>query len=213
MRASYLAGHYQTEMQRQMLEQRFNALTQYANDIILLVSAEGRIVEVNDRAVETFGFSREELLSLEISDLRPAREKELSIEQRQRLQREGALLFEAQFLKRDGTEFPAEVSSRLIELNNEIYFQGILRDITERKKAEAQIQFLAHHDALTGLPNRTLLQDRLGQSLARAHRYKNRVAILFLDFDRFKNNQRFTRPFHWRQLTAGSRRTAQDLYS
>lgn len=187
MRASYLAGHYQTEMQRQMLEQRFNALTQYANDIVLLVNSEGRIVEANDRAVEAFGFSREGLLSLDISDLRPAREKELSIEQRKKLRQEGSNLFEALFLRRDGTEFPVEVSARLIELDNELYFQGIIRDITERKKSEEQIQFLAYHDALTGLPNRALLHDRLSQSLARAHRHKDRVAVLFLDFDRFKN--------------------------
>ena len=63
----------------------------------------------------------------------------------------------------------------------------ISKPISERKKAEEQIQFLAHHDALTGLPNRALLQDRLSQSLARAHRHKDRVAVLFLDFDRFKN--------------------------
>jgi diguanylate cyclase (GGDEF)-like protein/PAS domain S-box-containing protein len=187
MRASYLVGHYRIELKRQMLEQRFNALTRYANDIILLVNPEGRLVEVNDRAVEAFGLSREGLLALEISDLRPAREKDLSVAQRQRLQQEGSLLFEASFLRRDGSEFPVEVSARLIELNGEHYLQGILRDITERKKAEAQIQFLAHHDALTGLPNRALLQDRLGQSLARAHRGKYRVAVLFLDFDRFKN--------------------------
>ena len=187
MRASYLAGHYQTELQRQMLEQRFDALTQYANDIILLVNAEGRVVEVNDRAVEAFGLSRESLLTLDISDLRPARDKEVSIEQRQRLVKEGSLLFEANFLRRDGSDFPVEVSARLIELGGEWFFQGILRDITERKKAEEKIQFLAHHDALTGLPNRALLNDRLGQSLARANRYGSRVAILFLDFDRFKN--------------------------
>jgi len=187
MRASYLAGHYQTEMQRQMLEQRFNALTQYANDIILLVNSEGRIVEANASAVDAFGFSREGLLGLEISDLRPVRERELSREQRKKLMKEGSNLFEALFLRRDGTEFPVEVSARLIELDNEFYFQWIIRDITERKKAEEQIQFLAHHDALTGLPNRALLHDRLGQSLARANRHKDRVAILFLDFDRFKN--------------------------
>lgn len=187
MQASYLAGHYQTEMQRQVLEQRFTALTQYANDIILLVNSEGRIVEANDSAVAAFGFSREGLFSLEIDSLRPEREREICAEQRERLQQEGSLLFEASFLRRDGTEFPVEVSARLIEMDDEFYFQGIMRDITERKKAEEEIQFLAHHDTLTGLPNRALLHDRLGQSLARAHRHKDRVAVLFLDFDRFKN--------------------------
>jgi diguanylate cyclase (GGDEF)-like protein/PAS domain S-box-containing protein len=61
------------------------------------------------------------------------------------------------------------------------------RDITDRKVAEERAQFLAYSDALTGLPNRRLLHDRLTQALASARRQKSRVALLFLDLDRFKN--------------------------
>jgi diguanylate cyclase (GGDEF)-like protein/PAS domain S-box-containing protein len=61
------------------------------------------------------------------------------------------------------------------------------RDITERKVAEERIQYLAYYDALTGLPNRTLLQDRLAKTLASARRQKDKVALLFLDLDGFKN--------------------------
>jgi diguanylate cyclase (GGDEF)-like protein len=60
------------------------------------------------------------------------------------------------------------------------------RDITQRKDAEKQVQYLAYYDALTGLPNRTLLQDRLATALAGARRRKDKVAILFFDLDRFK---------------------------
>jgi diguanylate cyclase (GGDEF)-like protein/PAS domain S-box-containing protein len=60
------------------------------------------------------------------------------------------------------------------------------RDITDRKKAEERIKSLAFYDALTGLPNRILLQDRLAQALGRANRHQDRVALLFLDLDRFK---------------------------
>ena len=60
------------------------------------------------------------------------------------------------------------------------------RDITDRKVAEKQVQYLAYYDALTGLPNRTLLQDRLTTALAVARRRKEKVALLFLDLDRFK---------------------------
>src|SRR5208282_5540501 len=65
--------------------------------------------------------------------------------------------------------------------------EGTLVDITERKVAEERVQYLAYYDALTGLPNRTLLQDRLSKALAIARRGKDKVALLFLDLDRFKN--------------------------
>jgi diguanylate cyclase (GGDEF)-like protein/PAS domain S-box-containing protein len=69
------------------------------------------------------------------------------------------------------------------------------RDITERKVAEERIQYLAYYDALTGLPNRTLLQDRLAKTLAGARRQKHKVALLFLDLDGFKNvNDSFGHP-------------------
>ncbi len=61
------------------------------------------------------------------------------------------------------------------------------RDITNRKVAEERVRFLAYYDALTGLPNRTLLQDRLTKALASARRNKDKVALLFLDLDRFKD--------------------------
>jgi diguanylate cyclase (GGDEF)-like protein len=61
------------------------------------------------------------------------------------------------------------------------------RDITDRKLAEKQVQFLAYYDALTQLPNRTLLHDRLGKALADARRHHHKVALLFLDLDRFKD--------------------------
>ncbi|HZQ21523.1 MAG TPA: EAL domain-containing protein [Terriglobales bacterium] len=64
--------------------------------------------------------------------------------------------------------------------------EGTIEDITDRKQAEERIQFLAYYDALTGLPNRTLLQDRLDKALASARRRGEKVALLFMDLDRFK---------------------------
>lgn len=70
--------------------------------------------------------------------------------------------------------------------NKVLLYEGTVEDITERKVAEQRVQFLAYYDALTELPNRTLLQDRLEKAFAVAQRRKERVAILFLDLDRFK---------------------------
>ncbi|MFZ5510375.1 MAG: sensor domain-containing protein [Pseudomonadota bacterium] len=62
----------------------------------------------------------------------------------------------------------------------------LLAEVAEREQAEHQVRHLANHDALTGLPNRRLLHDRLGQALALAHRHQDRLAVLFIDLDRFK---------------------------
>lgn len=71
--------------------------------------------------------------------------------------------------------------------NSTSFIEGGLVDITDRKAAQDQVQFLAYYDSLTGLPNRSLLKDRLAQALAAARRHKEKVAILFLDLDRFKD--------------------------
>ncbi|HET7731344.1 MAG TPA: EAL domain-containing protein [Usitatibacter sp.] len=63
---------------------------------------------------------------------------------------------------------------------------GVAMDITERKLAEQRIVHMAHHDALTGLPNRVLLRDRIQQAIAQAHRTASQIAVLFIDLDRFK---------------------------
>ena len=63
---------------------------------------------------------------------------------------------------------------------------GVAMNITERKMAEQRVAHMAHHDALTGLPNRVLLRDRIQQAIAQAHRAGTQVAVLFLDLDRFK---------------------------
>jgi diguanylate cyclase (GGDEF)-like protein len=67
-----------------------------------------------------------------------------------------------------------------------VLLEGTVEDITDRKVAEERVRFLAYYDALTGLPNRTLLQDRLATALAGARRRKDKIALLFLDLDRFK---------------------------
>ena len=64
---------------------------------------------------------------------------------------------------------------------------GVAMDLTDRKIAEQRIAHMAHHDALTGLPNRVLLRDRIQQAIARAHRNQTQLAVLFIDLDRFKN--------------------------
>lgn len=78
-------------------------------------------------------------------------------------------------------------SYQLIEYNNKPAIHAWLYDITERKHYEDEIQYLAHHDSLTGLPNRILFMDRLQQALSKAVRDKNMLSLMFLDLDGFKH--------------------------
>jgi diguanylate cyclase (GGDEF)-like protein/PAS domain S-box-containing protein len=86
-------------------------------------------------------------------------------------------------LRRDGVTFPQEISMTALDGGGIVV---VVRDISERTYAEEQIKHLAYHDALTGLPNRLLFKDRLTVALSHAQRNGSRLAVLFLDLDRFK---------------------------
>jgi diguanylate cyclase (GGDEF)-like protein/PAS domain S-box-containing protein len=95
---------------------------------------------------------------------------------------------EYRLIHRDGRVVWVRDEALLIrdDAGEPLYWQGIFMDITERKELEAQLVHQAFHDPLTGLPNRALFMDRLGQGLARTARHGRRIAILFLDLDNFK---------------------------
>ncbi len=90
--------------------------------------------------------------------------------------------------RRDGFPFPAwvQVSAVLGDVGETTHYIGVFEDISERKAQEERIRHMAQHDFLTGLPNRALLEDRLHQAMPLALRNGTRLAVLFLDLDRFK---------------------------
>src|SRR6202021_1144019 len=89
--------------------------------------------------------------------------------------------------RKNGDLFPAEVCLTSLMLSGQPRLLATVRDGSDRKAAEERVQYLAYYDALTGLPNRTFLGDRLTKALADARRKKYKIAILFLDIDRFKD--------------------------
>lgn len=96
---------------------------------------------------------------------------------------------EVEFVRLDGSHFHALNSAVATRDENGqvLYFDGVILDISERKRAEQALQRLAHYDALTDLPNRTLLHDRINQSITHSRRHDRSVAIMFMDLDRFKS--------------------------
>jgi PAS domain S-box-containing protein len=140
--ARVVAHEYRNRLEREALIQHFDYLAKYANDIIILYDSDFRIVEMNDRALEIYGYTREELLGLHINELRaPVAAAELA-RHHQRLEERKALVYETQAMRKDKTVFPVEVSSRMIVVEGKTFYQSIIRDITERKQAEEQVRRL-----------------------------------------------------------------------
>ncbi len=91
--------------------------------------------------------------------------------------------------RKNGEVFPEWVTVSVLrdEQDQITHYVAVFLDITERKKEEERVQYLANYDVLTGLPNRYLLSDRLDQAITSAQRHQTRMAVLFIDLDRFKN--------------------------
>jgi diguanylate cyclase (GGDEF)-like protein/PAS domain S-box-containing protein len=91
--------------------------------------------------------------------------------------------------RKDDEEFLGwiEMSEVRDSLGIRSHFVAVVNDITDKKRAEQELRYLANYDTLTGLPNRALLSERLGRAIVRARRQETRVAVLFLDLDRFKD--------------------------
>lgn len=156
---------------------------------IVILDADRRIIELNPAGCRMLGLSAAELrgsrfCGLAIGQPDDPECREIWRQADERGQWQGELP-----LKRaDGTSFDAWLSLACVrgEDDRVTNYSGLFVDISARKEAESQIRSLAYHDELTGLPNRILMQDRLGHALRQAPRARARVALLFLDLDRFK---------------------------
>jgi len=125
----------QERQQRLVVAQRHEDLVENARDIILVLDARGRVVQANAAATRAYGLGREALLGLNIRDLRagPAQAEEDGAAPQE------GLPFETRHKRADGTEFPVEVSTAIVEIDGEPHRQSIIRDISARKAAERQL--------------------------------------------------------------------------
>ncbi|MHB8667898.1 MAG: putative bifunctional diguanylate cyclase/phosphodiesterase [Burkholderiales bacterium] len=143
----------------------------------------GVLTDVNEALLAVLGYAREEMIGRGVLEFVPP-EWHLKMTDYMREGREDA--YEAEVLHKDGHRIAVELVGKTVFVNGEAQRLGALRDITARKHAEARIQYLAHHDMLTGLPNRAYLTERLTTILALARRHGTLVAIMFIDLDNFK---------------------------
>jgi PAS domain S-box-containing protein len=137
-----LRRQLQAEREKWALAERVELLMRNANDIILLTDERWRILDANTRAVECYGYSREELLGLTLRDLRaPAARLDFDREV-QSLTVGGYATFETLHLRKDGTTFPVECSDKVVNIGGDRYGVAFVRDITERKTREREIERL-----------------------------------------------------------------------
>jgi PAS domain S-box-containing protein len=127
---------YETELERMALVKHFDYILKYANDIILLVNRDFIIVEANDKACETYQYERKELIGKNVNNLRSPHSPGSSGYDYKIIRDTGHLTYETVHRKKDGTDFPVEISARKVDIEGITYYQSIGRDITERKRAE-----------------------------------------------------------------------------
>lgn len=171
-------------------ENKYRVLFEDSADAFWIMDNKG-FIDCNSAALQLFGYSSKVEFK-HPSDISPpnqpdGRSSRIAAEERMAAAfLKGKERFEWLHQRKNGELFHAEVSLAAMTLQGRRMLLATVRDISERKTAEERVQFLAYYDALTDLPNRTLLKDRITKALASARRRNEGVAVLFLDLDRFK---------------------------
>jgi diguanylate cyclase (GGDEF)-like protein/PAS domain S-box-containing protein len=168
-------------------EERYRSLFEESRDAIYITTREGALLDVNESTLELLGYTRDEIIGMNV------RELYVDMRDRARFQEQiegtGSVRdFELQLRTSDGRVLDCLLSStvRRDDQGGVAGYQGIIHDITDRKRVQERLLHDALHDSLTGLPNRTLLMDRLSFALERTRRRGEHFAVLFMDVDRFK---------------------------
>ncbi len=165
------------------------AIVESSNDAIIVQDLNGIITSWNAGAEGLFGYRASEVIGSSVEILIPPdlREEEGDI---MCLIKSGRRADHFETVRWGKGRKPIDVSVTISAMKdragNIIGASKIVRDITQRKESQERIEYLAHYDSLTGLPNRTLLSDRLRIAIENARRYSIRLALLFVDIDRFK---------------------------
>lgn len=171
-------------------EERYRLTFNHAAVGLAQTDTDGRITKINQKLCAVLGYERDELLGMQFPQLtHPEDRADAQVMTYRVLDGElESYSKERRYLHKDGRIIWTNATvSCLREDNARVGLIVVLEDISGRKHMEDELVRLAGHDALTGLPNRVLLQDRLSKALARARRSGQQVAVMYLDLDRFKH--------------------------
>jgi diguanylate cyclase (GGDEF)-like protein/PAS domain S-box-containing protein len=171
-------------------EEKYRTILESIQEGYFEVDLTGNFTFCNDSMSRLTGHSKEELLGMNHKQFTS---KETAKEVFQAFNKvyatgEPSKAFDWQVIRKDGVELFIETSITLQKDSSgkPAGFKGMIRDITEHKRIEQQIHYMATHDALTGLPNRLMFSQLLNQAIRSAQRNKRQLAVFFIDLDRFK---------------------------
>jgi diguanylate cyclase (GGDEF)-like protein/PAS domain S-box-containing protein len=170
-------------------ERKFRTLLDSSPDGLVIADSAGVITLVNRNAERMFGYAADELVGQPIRLLLPARFADFALAAAPAAggdTGDTAGPRDLWAVTKGGREFPVGISVSSIATDQGGLVAAAIRDMTERHASARHIEFLAHHDALTGLPNRAVMEARFDQAVADAGRSGTQVALMFLDLDSFK---------------------------
>ncbi len=172
-------------------EERFRVAFNQAAVGLAHVSPEGRWLMVNKKLCEIVGYSKRELLSMRFPDITHPEDliSDWALARRMIAGEIDEKTREKRYRHKNGYYIWVNLTSSMVRdaHGNPKYYSTVVEDISRRKQIEEELLHLANHDALTSLPNRSLLLDRLSQALVFAGRSEGQVAVMLIDLDRFKN--------------------------
>ncbi len=179
-----------TETALRESEARYRLMAENSTDLISRTTARGVFVYASDAIRRLLGYEPAEVMGHSVLEYIEPEDHPLVLRYTRGLERGNMQrTFSYRARRKDGSQVWFETTSRPIVHSvrggiDEIV--SVSRDISERRRAEEQIEYQAYHDALTGLPNQLLFRDRLTIALAHAKRQQKPLAVMFLDLDRFK---------------------------
>lgn len=165
--------------------QLHEVLFENAHDIMLYIRLNGQIVHANKQACEQYGYTKKQLISMRIQDIRHPSTVSQYEHQMNQADMNG-IVFESIHLRSDGSSFPVEVSAKTTYTERGRFRIHIIRDITKRKADEEKILWLAKYDSLTGIPNRANIILHLNEEIKRSLRQETSFAVMMFDIDQFK---------------------------
>lgn len=172
-------------------EARTRAVLDATAEAIITSDAGGRVLSVNPAGEALLGHSAAEMVGQHMRILVPQRLREATDAAVDQLARsaDGELKSfrrEVLALHANGREIPVRLAVSMVQLEGQRQFIAMVTDISEQRRHDEQMMYMAHHDALTALPNRTLFNDRAEQAIMLAARAREHVGILLIDLNRFK---------------------------